>query len=476
MAEVEASLIWNNEINRYHLSNEITNPRTGTLWTATAHIITAVIGAGVLSLAWSVAQLGWIAGPAIMLVFALITYYSSSLLADCYKFPDPVFGPNRNYTYRDAVKENLGDRQAWLCGLVQYVSLYGVGIAYTITASISMRAIRQSNCYHKNGHDYPCHFSETTFMIIFGMTQLILSQIPNFHKVWGLSIVASIMSISYATIGLGLGIAKVAENGELYGSIAGISSSTTISTSQKAWLVLQAIGDIAFAYPYSIIVIEIEDTLKSEPPENKTMKKASMISVTTTTFFYLLCGCFGYAAFGENAPGNLLTGFGFYEPYWLIDFANACIVVHMVGAYQVYCQPLFAFIEDWFLNKWPNNRTVSNEYGVAIPLLGLYYVNLFRLFWRTAFVVSTTVIAILIPSFNDVLGLLGAINFWPLAVHFPVAMYMVKNKVQQWTITWFLLQALSFICLLVSVATAMGSIEGLVEEVLPGYKMRIEDG
>ena len=79
----------------------------------------------------------------------------------------------------------------------------------------------------------------------------------------------------------------------------------------------------------------MQDTLKSEPPENKTMKKASMFSVTTTTFFYLLCGCFGYAAFGENTPGNLLTGFGFYEPYWLIDFANACIVLHMVGAYQV---------------------------------------------------------------------------------------------------------------------------------------------
>ncbi|KAH9291629.1 hypothetical protein KI387_043187, partial [Taxus chinensis] len=132
--------------------------RTGTLWTATAHVVTAVIGAGVLSLAWSVAQLGWVAGPAVMIVFALITYYSSSLLADCYKFPDPVTGPNRNYTYRDAVRVNL--------------------------------------------------------------------------------------------------------------------------------------------------------------------------------------------AFGENAPGNLFTGFGFYEPYWLVDFANACIVVHLVGAYQVFCQPLFAFIED----------------------------------------------------------------------------------------------------------------------------------
>lgn len=79
----------------------------------------------------------------------------------------------------------------------------------------------------------------------------------------------------------------------------------------------------------------VKDTLKSPPSETETMKKASIISIITTTLFYLLCGGFGYAAFGDNTPGNLLTGFGFYEPYWLIDFANACIVLHLLGGYQV---------------------------------------------------------------------------------------------------------------------------------------------
>ncbi|CAJ1960248.1 unnamed protein product [Sphenostylis stenocarpa] len=53
-----------------------------------------------------------------------------------------------------------------------------------------------------------------------------------------------------------------------------------------------------------------------------------------TTFFYLFCGCFGYGAFGNATPGNLLTGFGFYEPYWLVAFGNACIILYLVGAYQ----------------------------------------------------------------------------------------------------------------------------------------------
>lgn len=79
----------------------------GSFWTASAHVITAVIGSGVLSLAWSIAQMGWVAGPLVLLLFAFVTYYTSSLLADCYRHPDPVTG-KRNYTYMDAVKANLG--------------------------------------------------------------------------------------------------------------------------------------------------------------------------------------------------------------------------------------------------------------------------------------------------------------------------------------------------------------------------------
>ncbi len=70
-------------------------------------MITAVIGSGVLSLAWSVAQMGWVVGPTVLLLFALVTYYTALLLTDCYRYPDPVSG-KRNYTYMDAVQANLG--------------------------------------------------------------------------------------------------------------------------------------------------------------------------------------------------------------------------------------------------------------------------------------------------------------------------------------------------------------------------------
>ncbi|GLT94421.1 hypothetical protein SLE2022_121620 [Rubroshorea leprosula] len=433
--------------------------RTGTVWTAMAHIITGVIGAGVLSLAWSVAQLGWIAGPVCLLIFAAMTLLSTYLICDLYRYPDPEYGSIRLKSFMDAVKLYLGEKNQKVCGVIVQESFYGCGIAYTITSASSIKAILKSNCYHREGHDASCNYGDTLFMLLFGVVQIVASQIPDFHNMQWLSVVAAIMSFSYAFIGFGLGVAKVIENGKILGSITGVPTS---SVADKLWLIFQALGDIAFAYPYATIVLEIQDTLKSPPPENKTMKKASMVAIIVTTFFYLCCGCFGYAAFGNDTPGNLLTGFGFYEPYWLIDFANAFVVLHLVGGYQIYTQPVFTFVERWFSSKFPDSRFVNCNYAIKLPTLPPLQMSLFRLCFRTAYVVSTTAIAMLFPYFNQVIAVLGVLNFWPLAIYFPVEMYFVQKKIGPWTKTWIALKTFTFVCLIVSILGLIGSVEGII--------------
>ncbi|EEC81839.1 hypothetical protein OsI_25597 [Oryza sativa Indica Group] len=407
--------------------------RTGTAWTASAHIITAVIGSGVLSLAWAIAQLGWVAGPAVMLLFAFVIYYTSTLLAECYRSGDPCTG-KRNYTYMDAVRANLGGAKVRLCGVIQYANLFGVAIGYTIAASISMLAIKRADCFHEKGHKNPCRSSSNPYMILFGVVQIVFSQIPDFDQIWWLSIVAAIMSFTYSTIGLSLGIAQTVANGGFMGSLTGISVGAGVTSMQK-------------------------DTIKAPPPsEAKVMKRATMVSVATTTVFYMLCGCMGYAAFGDRSPDNLLTGFGFYEPFWLLDVANAAIVVHLVGAYQVFVQPIFAFVERWAAARWPDGGFISRELRV-----GPFSLSVFRLTWRTAFVCATTVVSMLLPFFGDVVGLLGAVSFWPLTVYFPVEMYIAQRGVRRGSARWLCLKVLSAACLVVSVVAAAGSIADVVD-------------
>ncbi|RLM73866.1 putative amino acid permease 7 [Panicum miliaceum] len=323
-----------------------------------------------------------------MVCFAFVTYISAFLLSHCYRSPD-LEKRQRNYTCMDAVRTHLGEKRTWLCGFLQYLNLYGTSIAYTITTATCLRAIKRANCYHNEGHDAPCGaHGEHFYMLLFGAAQLVLSFIPNFHNMAWLSVVAAIMSFTYATIGLGLGLAKTIENGTIKGSIAGVPMSTP---AQKVWRVAQAIGDIAFAYPYTLVLLEIQDTLKSPPPESATMQKGNVIAVLVTTFFYLGAGCFGHAAFGNAVRGNLLTGFDFYEPYWLIDFANACFVLHLLGGYQMFSQQIFTFADRCLAARFPDSAFVSRFYAVRVPgVAASYKLNLQRVCFRTAYVASTT--------------------------------------------------------------------------------------
>ncbi|KAH6803286.1 amino acid permease 7 [Perilla frutescens var. frutescens] len=382
--------------------------RSGTAWTALAHIITAVIGSGVLSLAWSMSRLGWIAGPLTMLAFASVTLTSAFLLCNCFHSPDVNGEMQRNGSYLEAVESILA-----------------------------------------------CSYGTSYYMLIFGFIQLIASQIPDFRNIEWLSIIAAIMSFTYAGIGSGLGLAKVIENGEIKGSIGGVPTSTT---AKKVWSISQALGDIAFAFPFSVIFLEVMDTLKPSPPEKVTMRKASAMAVCSTTFFYLCCGGFGYAAFGNSTPGNLLTGFGFYEPYWLVDFANACVVLHLVGGYQVFSQPLYASVEKVFAKKFPNSGFVHNNLK-QLPVLRL---NLMRWCLRSAYVGFTTGFAMLFPYFNQIVGVAGAINFWPIVVYFPVEMYLVQKNVGPRTAKSIAFRVYCFATFIVILFAFVGSIKGLI--------------
>ncbi|KAI8014910.1 putative amino acid permease 7 [Camellia lanceoleosa] len=370
-----------------------------------------------------------------MLFFASITILSAFMVCNCYRSPDTENGPARNHSYLKAV---------W--------RILGINVA-------KFTAIQRANCYHKEGQNPACKFGNNSYMLLFGIVQIIMSQIPDFHGMEWLSIFSAIMSFTYSIIGSALGLAKVIGDGYIKGDIVGVQTS---NATQKVLLVAQALGDIAFAYPFSIILIEIQNTLKSPPPEKVTMKNASMMATCITTIFYLLSGGFGYAAFGNSARGNLLTGFGFFEAYWLIDFANMCVAVHLVGAYQVFSQPQFAMVERWAAEKFPSSGFVNDNYILVLPLLPAFRLNLFRLCFRTAYVASTTGVAIIFPYFNQVLGVAGTLNFWPLIVYFPVEMYIVQKNIGKWTRKRITLHIYSSICLLVATFALVGSIEGLI--------------
>ncbi|KAG8054520.1 hypothetical protein GUJ93_ZPchr0001g32925 [Zizania palustris] len=365
----------------------------------------------------------------------------------------------------NAMPKLSGPREVFMCGIAQYVNLWGTMVGYTITATISMVAIRRSDCIHRNSGDGArCgNTSATVLMLAFGIVQVVLSQFPGLEHITWLSIVAAIMSFAYSFIGLALSVAEwVSHGGHPSGRIQGAIAA---SASKKLWNVLLALGNIAFAYTFAEVLIEIQDTLKSSPPENKTMKKAAMYGIGSTTIFYISVGCAGYAAFGSDAPGNILTASGL-GPFWLVDIANMCLILHLIGAYQVYAQPIFASVERWIASRWPVAKFINSAYTVSVPLMerGSVTVAPYKIVLRTVIVVVTTVVAMMIPFFNAVLGLLGAFSFWPLTVYFPISMHIAQEKITGGR-RWYLLQCLSMVCLTISVAVGVGSVTDIVNSL-----------
>ena len=131
---------------------------------------------------------------------------------------------------------------------------------------------------------------------------------------------------------------------------------------------------------------------------------------------------------------------------------------------QVLAQPVFGAVESQARRRWPKSKFVTEEYPVGIGNKTLNFsINFLRLTCRTVFVGLVTSVAMAFPFFNEVLALLGAISYWPLTVYFPVNMYIAQKKISPRTIRWFGLQLLNFVCLLVALASACGSVEGFGE-------------
>lgn len=72
------------------------------------------------------------------------------------------------------------------------------------------REIKKSRCLHLSGGKDPCHISSNPYMIGFGVIEIFVSQIPEFHNTWWLSVIAAIMSFGYSTIGVFLAISQTA--------------------------------------------------------------------------------------------------------------------------------------------------------------------------------------------------------------------------------------------------------------------------
>ncbi|KAG7667163.1 hypothetical protein KSW81_000904 [Nannochloris sp. 'desiccata'] len=381
----------------------IPHERKAKWYHAAFHSVCAVVGAGVLGLPHSFSYLGW--GPGLFLLASLcaISIYTSHLLAHLHEDPD---GDKRYNTYREIGEAVWGARYGrHIVESVQFTLMIGLCITYSVTAGQSIKGTADKGC---DGAD--CEDGLAPWIILFGVTQLFLSQVPDFHSLWWISLLGAAMSVGYCTIAAAASTAAAIEN-----TAPPPMTRPEESQADRFFGVLNALGGIAFTFGGQAVLPEIQATLARPPKTHTSMMKGIAVAYVVVILAYFSVAIAGYAAYGATVRPDVLLSVS--HPVPLVNAANMMVVLHVAAGYQIFAMPLFEIMEEAVREKFSKPQPPR-------PFV-------LRLILRSAFVFGTTLVACLIPFFGELMGLIASIGLMPITFILPPLLWVSSRSPQR---------------------------------------------
>ncbi|XP_031108164.1 lysine histidine transporter 1 isoform X1 [Ipomoea triloba] len=392
----------------------ITSARNAKWWYSAFHNVTAMVGAGVLSLPHAMSQLGWGPGVAIMVISWIITLYTLWQMVQMHEMVEGKRFDRYHELGQHAFGQKLG---LWIVVPQQLIVEIGVDIVYMVTGGQSL----------KKFHDVICQDCKeiklSYFIMIFASVHFVLAHLPNFNSISGVSLAAAVMSLSYSTIAWGASVDKGVQADVAYG----YKSSSTAGT---VFNFFSALGSVAFAYAGHNVVLEIQATIPSTPekPSKVPMWRGVVVAYIVVALCYFPVAFIGYWMFGNSVEDNILISLE--KPAWLIAMANMFVVIHVIGSYQIYAMPVFDMIETMLVKKLRFRPT--------------WYL---RFITRNIYVALTMFIAITFPFFDGLLGFFGGFAFAPTTYFLPCIMWLAIYKPKKFGLSW----TINWICIVLGV-------------------------
>ncbi|KAF8408384.1 hypothetical protein HHK36_007534 [Tetracentron sinense] len=381
----------------------ITSSRNAKWWYSAFHNVTAMVGAGVLSLPYAMSELGWGPGVAVLVISWIVTLYTLWQMVEMHEMV-----PGKRFDrYHELGQHAFGEKLGlWIVVPQQLIVEVGVNIVYMVTGGRSLKKFHDSVCPS-------CKQIKTTyFIMIFASVHFVLSHLPNFNSISGVSLAAAVMSLSYSTIAWAASVHKGVQPDVQYGYKATTTSGTVFNF-------FSALGDVAFAYAGHNVVLEIQATIPSTPekPSKKPMWKGVVVAYIVVALCYFPVALIGYWVFGNEVEDNILISL--QKPRWLIAAANMFVVIHVIGSYQIYAMPVFDMIETVLVKK-------------------MHFAPCFRLRFiaRTTYVAFTMFIGMTFPFFGGLLGFFGGFAFAPTTYFLPCIMWLSLYKPRKFSLSW----------------------------------------
>ncbi|XP_040369588.1 lysine histidine transporter 1 [Rosa chinensis] len=338
----------------------ITSSRNAKWWYSAFHNVTAMVGAGVLSLPFAMSNLGWGPGVVILILSWVITLFTLWQMVEMHEMV-----PGKRFDrYHELGQHAFGEKLGlWIVVPQQLICEVGVDIVYMVTGGKSLQKVH--NIVHKDEKD---SIKLSYFIMIFASAHFVLAHLPNFNSISGVSLAAAVMSLSYSTIAWTASIHKGVQADVDYGYLAPSTSGTVFNF-------FSALGDVAFAYAGHNVVLEIQATIPSTPetPSKKPMWRGVVIAYIVVALCYFPVALIGYYTFGNKVEDNILISLE--KPEWLIIMANMFVVVHVIGSYQLYAMPVFDMIETVLVKKLEFRPTTTLRFISRNLYVDLHYIG-----------------------------------------------------------------------------------------------------
>ncbi|CAI8598113.1 unnamed protein product [Vicia faba] len=181
----------------------VTASREAKWWYSAFHNLTAMVGAGVLTLPYALSNMGWGAGVTVLTLSWVITLYTLWQMVEMHE----MIPGKRFDRYHELGQEAFGEKLGlWIVVPQQILVEAGTCIVYMVTG-----------------------------------VNFVLSQCPNFNSLSIISLSAAAMSLTYSTIAWAASLKKGIVPNVDYGP-------RSTSTADSVFHFFSALGDVAFAY------------------------------------------------------------------------------------------------------------------------------------------------------------------------------------------------------------------------------------
>ncbi|CAM8885936.1 unnamed protein product [Rhodiola kirilowii] len=325
-------------------------------------------------------QLGWGPGIVVLVLSWSSRYTLSGKWLRCTKWSLEKRFDRYHELGQHAFGEKLG---LWIIVPQQLVVEVGTCIVYMVTGGKSL----------KKFHDLVCsdckEIRTTYFIMMFAAVHFVLSHLPNFNSISGVSLAAAVMSLVYSTIAWVASVKRGVQPNVSY-------APRSTSTSGIVFDFFSALGNVAFAYAGHNVVLEIQATMPSTPekPSKVPMWRGVVVAYIVVAICYFPVAVLGYYMFGNSVDDNILMTL--QKPAWLVAAANLFVFIHVIGGYQIFAMPVFDMMETFLVKKQKFQPSA-----------------LLRFLTRNLFVAITMFIGIMLPFFGGFARLLWRFCFRP---------------------------------------------------------------